>query len=82
MNMLSAIPLPPQALTPADRLELAHREACQVVDDLGEILGGLYAERRPLGCKAKTLANQLSAALRQAARARDEIGAALEVGND
>ena len=79
MNMLSAIPLPPQPLTPADRLELAHREACAVVDELGEILGSLYAPRRPLGCKTRTLANQIGAALRQAARARDEIGAALRL---
>ena len=75
MNALGIIALP---LRDIERLELAHREACQVVEDIAETIGSLYAERRPLSCRQRSLATRLRDALVRAAATRDAIMQAME----
>ena len=75
MNAIGVIALP---LRDAERLELAHREACRVVDDLAETIGSLYAERRPLSCRQRSLASRLQDAMVRAAATRDAIYRAME----
>jgi hypothetical protein len=75
MNAVGIIALP---LRDVERLELAHREACQVVEDIAETIGSLYAERRPLSCRQRSLASRLQDAMRRAAATRDAIMQAME----
>ena len=75
MNAVGIVALP---LRDVERLELAHREACQVVEDIAETIGSLYAERRPLSCRQRSLASRLQDAMRRAAATRDAIMQAME----
>lgn len=79
MNMLTSIfPVPVACLTHRDRLELAHRDACQVVDDLGAAISDVYAARKTLTERQRDMLRNLQSALVAAAHTRDTIAHAME----